>query len=301
MQLIYFKLHVTIFMLIDLQLHSTYSDGYLTPTQLVQFIAKHNIKVASLTDHNTVGGLGEFKIACKKHNIKAINGLELYVRYKNKKMNMLWYNFNNTDSGLHKLLRETQIRRRQSVRKSLEKLIRRGFDININKTLDKYTHYTPLNHIVDDIKADSKNFKKIERELEMKNPREGFIMNEYFKNKKIGKLHESYIDIERILKLRKIIGGQIILNHPSKNGFIRPKTWEELKAKGVDGVEVLSPHHSINSVMYIQSLARQFGFIETGGSDYHRFEGEKYLIQSSFDYFKIDSEYLKGINKIIKA
>ncbi len=286
-------------MLIDLQLHSTYSDGYLTPTQLVNFISKHNIKVASLTDHNTVAGIEEFQLACKKYNIKPINGLELYVRYKNKKMNILWYNFDDTNPRLHKLLRETQIRRKQSVRKSLEKLVRRGFIININKILDKYTHYMPLNHIVDDIKVNPKNLKKIKRELKINNPREGHIMGEYFKNKKIGKLYESYIDINRVLELKKEIGGQVILNHPAKHGYISPEVWKELKVIGVEGVEVLSPHHSVNSVMYIQYLARQIGFIETGGSDYHRFEGEKYPIQSSFDYFKIDSKYLKGINKVI--
>ncbi len=43
-------------MLIDLQLHSTYSDGRLTPTEAAKFAVSNNVKVASLTDHNTVGG-----------------------------------------------------------------------------------------------------------------------------------------------------------------------------------------------------------------------------------------------------
>jgi predicted metal-dependent phosphoesterase TrpH len=62
-------------MLIDLQLHSTYSDGYLTPTQIVKFIAKHGIKVAAITDHNTVSGLYEFRNSCKKYKIKPITGI----------------------------------------------------------------------------------------------------------------------------------------------------------------------------------------------------------------------------------
>jgi predicted metal-dependent phosphoesterase TrpH len=214
-------------------------------------------------------------------------------------MNILWYNFDDTDPRLHELLRGVQIRRRQNTRKILEKLIKLGFVIDINKILDKYNHYVPLNHIVDDVKSIPKNLRKIKKELGMNNPREGHIIGEYFKNKKIGKLYESYIDINRVLELKKEIGGQVILNHPAKHGYISPEVWKELKVIGVEGVEVLSPHHSIDSVMYIQYLARQVDFIETGGSDYHRFEGEKYPIQSSFDYFKIDSKYLKGINKII--
>jgi predicted metal-dependent phosphoesterase TrpH len=53
-------------MLIDLQFHSTYSDGYLTPTQLAQFMSKQGIKVAALTDHNTVSGINQFKKPCNK-------------------------------------------------------------------------------------------------------------------------------------------------------------------------------------------------------------------------------------------
>lgn len=80
-------------MLIDLQLHSIYSDGYLTPTQLVSFLSKNKIKLAALTDHNTIEGLGEFRRACKLKKIRSINGLELYCKHKNKRINILWYNF----------------------------------------------------------------------------------------------------------------------------------------------------------------------------------------------------------------
>ena len=99
-------------MLIDLQLHSTYSDGYLTPAELVSFIAKQGVKAAALTDHNTVGGLGEFERACRARGIKPITGMELYVKLDNKKFNLLWFNFDDKNPELHKMLRAAQIRRR---------------------------------------------------------------------------------------------------------------------------------------------------------------------------------------------
>ena len=95
------------------------------------------------------------------------------------------------------------------------------------------------------------------------------------------------------------IGGVLILNHPAKKGFIDRDAWIELKKMGIDGVEVLSPHHSLGAIMHIQILARELNWIETGGSDFHRFEGGRYPIQKSWDYFKIDSEYLIGVKKII--
>ena len=123
-------------MLIDLQLHSTYSDGYLTPSEAAKFLARESVKIASLTDHNTVGGLPEFKIACRKYGIKFITGLELYARLGNKKFNLIWYNFDYKNPLLHKLLRESQIRRRGMARIALEKLIQIGLKIDKNKILD---------------------------------------------------------------------------------------------------------------------------------------------------------------------
>ncbi len=286
-------------MLIDLQLHSTYSDGYLTPTKLVGFIAEQGVKVASLTDHNTVGGIEEFRQACRRYKIKPITGIELYVKLGNRRFGILWFNFDDKDPELHNILRDSQARRRNQARYSLERLLALGFKIAINKILDKYNHYVPLNHIIDEICARPCNRKKIKRELKLNNPREGEIIARYFHNNKIGIFRESYIDINRILGCRKKIGGQIILNHPAKHSYIRREAWEKFKKIGIDGVEILSPHHSVGAIMLAQHLAREYKFIETGGSDFHRFEGKQALIQNSWQYFKIDSKYLRGINKII--
>jgi len=286
-------------MLIDLQFHSTYSDGYLTPTQLAKILFEQGVKVASLTDHNTVSGLHEFKNACKKFKIKSITGIELYVKLGNKNFNILWYNFDDTAPELHDILRDSQRRRRELVRKILVKLKEKKFKLNPDKILDKYNHYVPINHVVDDFMAIPQNLARVKRELKKKEVREEDIIFKYFRNPQIGHLRNSFIGFQRVLKLREKIGGQIILCHPAKHSYINENFLEKLKTLGIDGIETLSPHHSYGAVMYIQSLARQFDFIETGGSDFHRFEGGAYRLQKSWDYFKIDSVYLRKIKKII--
>jgi len=286
-------------MLIDLQVHSTYSDGYLTPTELARFLAERKVRVTALTDHNTVGGLDEFRWACKQHKIKSINGLELYVKYKNKKMNILWYNFNENSSELHGLLRETHMRRRASVRRVLLKLQKRGFKMDVEKILDRYNRYIPINRLTDELISIPENFKKVKKELNLKFPREEDVIHNYFRNKDIGLLQESYVKLERIFALRRKIGGQIILCHPAKYSYINRNDWAEFKKMGMDGVEIFSPHHNYGAIMYIQHLAREFNFIETGGSDFHRFEGNNFPIQNSWQYFQIRSKFMRGVNKII--
>ncbi|MCX6800148.1 MAG: PHP domain-containing protein [Candidatus Falkowbacteria bacterium] len=288
-------------MKIDLQLHSTYSDGYMTPTELANFLVQNKVKVAALTDHNTVAGQHEFKHACRKLKLKYIIGIELYVKLNTKKFNILWYNLDASSPLLHKMLVATQIRRKAKVRKHLNILVDKfKFKLDIEKILDKYHHYLSINHIIDDILAIPKNRAIVKKVLGTNSPREIEIIKEFFYNKKLNHvMAESYINIGRILKMRKNIGGQIILNHPGKNNSLKKDLLIRLKKLGFDGIEVLSPHHSIGSIMYAQFIARELDFITTGGSDFHRLEGGKYLTQSSNDYFNIDSDQLRGVGKII--
>lgn len=288
-------------MLIDLQLHSTYSDGYLTPTELAKFIAKQGVKVAALTDHNTIGGVEEFKIACQKEKIKPIIGLELYSKLGSKKFNVLWYNFDPGNPLLHNMLRKTHIRRRQQMRRILDKLVSIGFKIEVDKILDYYNRYVPINHVVDRILENKDNLKKVKKDLKMKAPREEDVINRYFRNPKIGLLGECNVDLEKILALKKRIGGQIILCHPAKYSYVIPEFWKKLKKMGVDGAEVFSPHHSINGMLYMQQIARELNFVVTGGSDFHKPEGGGQPLQYSWQYYKIDSQYLRNIKKIINT
>lgn len=285
--------------LIDLQSHSTYSDGYLTPTELVELLYSKGVKVASLTDHNTVGGLHEFRHACRKYHIKSIIGMELYIKYAGKKFNLLWYNFDDDNPRLHDMLRDSQIRRRRQARKVLLALEKRGFKLEVNKILDRYTRYIPINRLVDDLMSEKTNMKKISLELNERLPREEHVIEKYFKDPKISVMKPAYIGFERVVELRKELGGQLILCHPAKHDYIDADFWRKLKATGLDGVELLSPHHSYSAIMYIQHLCRELSLIETGGSDFHRFEGHGQTIQHAWQYFKIHDKYLRGVEKII--
>jgi len=285
-------------MRIDLQLHSTYSDGYLTPTELAKFAAEKGVKAASLTDHNTIGGLDEFGRACAKLGIRTVPGLELYVKFGSRKLNILWYNFRDSHE-LHDFLRETQVRRRGAMRRALTAISAAGLNIEVEKILDNFNHYVPINHVVDCIFQGRGNVQKMRTEMGLRNPQEGDLIRHYFRNPKYSVLLESYVNINRVIALRRRLGGQLILNHPGKFNQIHRDFFGKMKKIGLDGVEVLSPHHSINAVMYAQFLAKEFKFIETGGSDFHKSEGLGAPIQNSLDYFAIDSDLLSGVERII--
>lgn len=286
-------------MKIDLQVHSTYSDGYFTPSQLVDFLHKQEIKVAALTDHNTVAGLAEFRRACREKGIRPITGVEIYSKYQNNIFNVLWYNFDDNLPVFHDILRESQVRRRQLARSALKKMAKTGFDIDVDKTLDRFTHYVPLNRVIDEIMKSPDNVKKVQNELGVKKWREEDIIRNYLRNPSVARLRNSLIDIKRLVKLREEVGGQLILCHPAKSSFVRRKKISKLKELGLDGIEALSPHHPYGAVVYIQHLARELDLITSGGSDFHCFEGSGHRIQSASDYFTIDSKKLRRIKELI--
>jgi len=289
-------------MQIDLHLHSNYSDGYLTPTELAQFIATQKIKIAALTDHHSINGIAEFSNICQKLGIKTITGVEIYCRLDQKSFNILWYNFDNTSQEMRELLHDSQVCRYKLMKATLLKLQEYGFEIKIEKVLSKYKNYIPLNHITGDILSIKHNVELVKKENNLKKVHQNDVIVKYLRNPKIGKLHNHHIELRQILELRKKIGGQLIICHPAKHPhshIVNKELWENLKQSGIDGAETLSPHHSYSAIIQIQRLAQELNFIETGGSDFHCFENKNHLINSSLQYFKIDSDCLRKIKTVI--
>lgn len=287
-------------MLIDLQVHSIYSDGYLKPRELVDFLAREGVKVASLTDHNTLVGFEEFAQACQKAKIKAVPGIEIYTRFNNRQINVLWYNLPVDNEKVNKLLLNSQKHWENRLRQHLHKMVAKKMLVKgSEKIVDQFTNYIPTNRILDALLAIKGNRQLIEKATGEKNFREEEAIGWLFNNKKIGKLKPSCIDLKRIIKLRQELGGQLVFCHPGKSRFLKTKLVVKLKELGIDGLEVLSPHHSLGTVFYLQDLANRLNMIMTGGSDFHRFEMVDRGLLSAYDYWRADSCDLRDIGEVI--
>ena len=72
--------------LIDLHTHSYISDGSCSPTDVIKAGKKNKLKAISLTDHDSIAGLKEAKIAAEDSNIELINGIEISALYKDGRL-----------------------------------------------------------------------------------------------------------------------------------------------------------------------------------------------------------------------
>src|SRR5436309_1476351 len=77
--------------MIDLHAHTTASDGSLTPTELVALARKSGLSALGVTDHDTVGGLGEAKGAARAAALELVPGVELSVDYPHGQFHLLGY------------------------------------------------------------------------------------------------------------------------------------------------------------------------------------------------------------------
>mgnify|MGYP001163452471 FL=1 len=287
-------------MIIDLQLHSTYSDGYLSPTEVANFLAHKGVKIASLTDHNTAAGYPEFYTACSTLGIKVVPGVEIYTRFNNQQINILWYNLPLDSQEFNELMKNTQRHWLARLRWHLLKLVKAKVLVaGSEAVLDQFSNYVPTNGLLDAILSLPGNREMIAKELNSPFFREEDAIALLFNNKKVGKLRPSTINLEKVVNLKKKLGGQLVFCHPAKGRVVTAKLVAQLKSLGVEGLEVLSPHHSLGAIFYLQDLAERNDMIITAGSDFHRFEGGSHGLTSVYDYWQADSSHLRRIEEII--
>ena len=79
---------------IDLHVHSTISDGTLTPTELVHLADKQGLASFALTDHDTIDGITEAKneaqnLAKEHTSLEVISGVEISAGYKKRDIHLL--------------------------------------------------------------------------------------------------------------------------------------------------------------------------------------------------------------------
>lgn len=74
---------------IDLHLHSTHSDGTLTPAEIIAAAKSLGLSAVALTDHNTVSGVPAFLSEAARQGVPAVAGTELSTVYKGKEIHLL--------------------------------------------------------------------------------------------------------------------------------------------------------------------------------------------------------------------
>lgn len=239
----------------DLHLHTSMSDGQLTPSKLIDRVKYAGIATCAVTDHDTVRGVDEAVKRGRKIGVDVIRGVELST-YEDKEYHVLGYGMQ-IDQPFIEGLKKAKEMRIERNRKIFEKLHSLGVDVE-ERELGR---------------GDIKGRLHIAKLLVKK----GYAtsVNDAF-DRYLGTGGLAYVKSERFKPIDAIgliaqSGGMPVLAHPARliddEGF---EVWlKGLVDGGLRGIEVYYPSHTDSDRFEYARLADKYGLIKTGGSDFH--------------------------------
>lgn len=267
---------------IDLHIHSNCSDGVFSVQEIMKEARKRNIKLLSITDHDTVDCQEEAMIMAEKRGIPYVSGVELNITFSNPRyrenkrisLDILGYQFDVRDELLRKELFRIAKHREERGKKIL-------FKINVELEREGVEKLT-----IDD-------FNKIRKSAD------GVLGRPHIANYLVGKgitmtkqeAFEKYLvkcnvpkyplPLEAASRLIRDAGGKAILAHPNdphgtslvkltKSLHEQTKIIQESMLEHIDGVECWHSRNDVSTTNHYVGFAREHNLIMTGGSDCHQ-------------------------------
>jgi predicted metal-dependent phosphoesterase TrpH len=247
--------------MIDLHTHSIFSDGWKTPTELVQRANGLGVNFMALTDHDTVDGIPEFLEAAKNYkNFTPIVGCELTAGGEYDPLHILALNIKDIKK-ISQYTEKIRLLRLDCMKERIKLLQKAGVNINF----DEVAKATVGVFMKEDLMRLMVKKGIANSILECKTYfAEGGVA--YFDNKEL--FPDKREIIENILDAEAIP----VLAHPCKLEIDGDKLHDfvkELVDMGLKGIECYHSKHTEQQIQEYLGLAREFNLIITGGSDYH--------------------------------
>lgn len=241
----------------DLHMHSVFSDGTDEVPAIVAKAKAAGLSLMSLTDHDTVKGVGLALEEGEKQGIKVLPGIEIST-YAVCEVHILGYNIDINNGRLLTRLAEIEDKRHERIKAILANLKKYNIELDEEKIFDRIGTVGRM-HIAKQLLA------------------KGYCqtITEAF-DRYLGERGIAYVPSKRItplegVKLIKAAGGLAVVAHPLI--FCQKGKLDDLigglKTYGLDGLEVYYPTHSLDDTAKLYDLAKKNRLIATGGTDYH--------------------------------
>ncbi len=239
----------------DLHMHTHFSDGVLSPENLVSKAAERGLAAISITDHDTVDGLEQAFAAAKVHGIECISGLEFSCAQPQGETHILAYLFDPAAPKLRAHIKRCDDAREQRVRDIAVKLNALGLTIKHDDIFERAGGVAGRVHVAQEMV--SRGY--------VTTVRRAFV--EYLAERRPAYVPKWEFSAAQAFDLTHRCGGLAFLAHPGKS--MRNKFLYEMIRNGLDGIEVVHPSHSRRVQQKYAGLAGAYDMLMSGGSDYH--------------------------------
>ena len=261
-------------MLADLHMHSYYSDGTMSPREIVEDAKKRNVQLIAITDHNVLDSYTELKEAAEEFGINVIRGVEIDARFEDIVVHILAYNFQDNE----KLFNLVHKAKNELLETSIE-LIKRMENDYENISSEDYEAY--------DYDRRKGGWKGIHYLFDRGITSELFEGVKYYGQYKCGHEYFDYPTVEEEIDAVHEANGYVVLAHPCN--YYKNNTKEEVleklekfKSIGIDGVECYYPANSEMMTETCIEFCKNNNMIITVGSDSH---GDFGAVSKGIEYY----------------
>ena len=263
--------------MIDLHIHTTYSDGNKTPNEIIEMAIEKNIDTISFCDHNSIKA---YDAVSTSKNIKIINGIEFYALKENVSgtFHMLAYDYL-INNEFNELMSYFEEKRKESMEVKLKKIYTK-FGINID---------------IDDLNQDwlcNKSLSEFLLQLYDKEKVKEIV--DYVRSLKIKT--DRKIDYKNLIEIIRNANGIPVLAHPKSivcdnfDDFIK-----DLVKCGIMGIEVYHSSHDFKDINKFLENSKKYNMLVSGGSDYHGYHHKNSLGE---DVLLGNCNFDKGIDDV---
>ncbi|MEW6509560.1 MAG: PHP domain-containing protein [Bacteroidota bacterium] len=240
----------------DLHLHTTFSDGALSPRELIDRARQAGLDAIAITDHDHTGALDEALALGREAGIEVITGVELSTSVGEQDIHILGYCFDHHDRGLQEYLSLFRSERRKRAERIVAKLNGLHVPLSIEAVLDQAgTGSVGRPHIANALLEEGLTGTY----------HEAFLKYIGFGKPAYEKKH--LVTPREAVALIAKAGGLSFLAHPAH--AVDEKLLLELISTGIDGIEVVHPSHSPELVTHYSGIVSEYFLLESGGSDFH--------------------------------
>lgn len=240
--------------MLELHCHTTYSDGTLTPAELVAAAVGAGVRALAITDHDTLSGWDEAFTSAQAYNLEIVPGVELSTVHNNRSLHILGF-YPDADK-LRDPLQHRLLGRKRRASQMVEKLAALGYEIELPELGEGMAPGRP--HLAAAL-VKAGYFRSAQEVFVRLLGDDGIAYVQY----------EKFSAIDGIGLLRNC-GAVPVWAHPYlfRGGAVE-EVLEELVAAGLIGVEVYHPSHTPSQISNLERLCADYGLLLTGGSDYH--------------------------------
>ena len=245
--------------MIDLHLHTTASDGRLTPTELVALASASGVRILAVTDHDTTDGIDEAAAEAARRGLVTVPGIEITAVEDGRDVHMLGYFFDPFEESLVQFLVGQRLTRITRIADIAVRLAQLGVPVDVQPLLDD---------------ARMHNHKSIGRPaLARAMITAGHVetTNEAF-DKWLGLGRPAFVERagpspEDVIGTLHRAGGIASLAHPGRTRI--DSRIPALREAGLDAIEAYHSDHDAAATHGYLALARRLDLLVTGGSDFH--------------------------------